>query len=59
MSKKYLEDTLLVSISMSKEDTGVLVVGRKRKNGSVDIINAFQGDDAKRIYDILLKKSEK
>lgn len=59
MSKKYLEDALLVSISMSKEDTGVLIVGRKRKNNSVDIINAFQGEDAERIYDILLKKPEK
>jgi hypothetical protein len=29
-----LSDTLLVSISFSDKDTGVLVVGRKRKNQS-------------------------
>ena len=38
-----LSDTLLVSISFSDKDTGVLIVGRKRKNQSIEIINAFQG----------------
>lgn len=42
-----LSDTILVSISFSDKDTGVLVVGRKRKNQSIDIINAFQGEGAK------------
>jgi hypothetical protein len=37
-------DTILVSVDFSNnEDTGVLIVGRKRLNQSVEIINAFQG----------------
>ena len=55
-----LSDTLLVSISFSDKDTGVLVVGRKRKNQSIDIINAFQGEEALDLYKKLItKKGEK
>lgn len=46
-------DTLLVSISGD-----VLVVGRKRPNESVEVINAFQGDEAKEIYRKLIEKRE-
>lgn len=36
-------DSILVSVDFSnKNDTGVLIVGRKRMNQSVEIINAFQ-----------------
>lgn len=39
-------DSILVSVDFSnKNDTGVMVVGRKRMNQSVEIINAFQGDE--------------
>lgn len=54
-----LSDTLLVSISFSDKDTGVLVVGRKRKNQSIDIINAFQGEEALDLYKKLVTKKEK
>ena len=38
-------DSILVSVDFSNNnDTGVLIVGRKRMNQSVEIINAFQGD---------------
>ena len=53
-----LSDTLLVSISFSDKDTGVLVVGRKRKNQSIDIINAFQGEEALDLYKKLITKKE-
>ena len=53
-----LSDTLLVSISFSDKDTGVLVVGRKRKNQSIDIINAFQGEEALDLYKKLVTKKE-
>ena len=53
-----LSDTLLVSISFSDKDTGVLVVGRKRKNQSIDIINAFQGEEALDLYKRLVTKKE-
>lgn len=54
-----LSDTLLVSISFSDKDTGVLVVGRKRKNQSIEIVNAFQGDKALELYKKLVTKKEK
>lgn len=54
-----LSDTLLVSISFSDKDTGVLVVGRKRNNQSIDIINAFQGEEALDLYKKLVTKKEK
>ena len=54
-----LSDTLLVSISFSDKDTSVLVVGRKRKNESIDIVNAFQGDEALELYKKLVTQKEK
>ena len=51
-----LSDTLLVSISFSDKDTGALVVGRKRKNQSIEIINAFQGEEALDLYKKLITK---
>ena len=53
-----LSDTLLVSISFSDKDTGV-VVGRKRKNQSVEIVNAFQGEEALELYKKLVTQKEK
>ena len=50
------EDTLLVGISFSKDDTGVLIVGRKCPNQSIDIINAFQGEEALELYKKLTTK---
>lgn len=50
-------DTLLISIDFSNgEDTGVLVVGRKMPNDSVKIVNAFQGEEARKLYETLIKK---
>lgn len=48
---KPLTDTLLVSIDSSIDgDETVLLVGRKRLNESVEIVNAFQGKDAMDLY---------
>ena len=59
MDNKRISDTLLVSIDFSHgEDVGVLVVGRKRLNESVDIVNAFQGWEARDLYERLTKKKE-
>lgn len=54
-----LSDTLLVSISFSDKDKGVLIVGRQRKNQSIDIVNAFQGDEALELYKKLVTQKEK
>ena len=53
-----LSDTLLVSISFSEKDKGVLIVGRQRKNQSIEIVNAFQGDEALELYKKLVTKKE-
>jgi hypothetical protein len=58
---KSLADTLLVSINASTNgDETVLLVGRKRLNESVEIVNAFQGKDAMDLYKqlITVKKGE-
>lgn len=54
-----LSDTILVSISFSEKDNGVLVVGRQRKNQSIEIVNAFQGNEALELYKKLVTKKEK
>lgn len=47
-------DNLIIGFDFSKgEDVGVLIVGRKRLNQSVEIINAFQGQEAIDIYNKL------
>ena len=56
-----LSDTVLVSFNReSPTSDSILIVGRKRKNQSVEIINAFQGDEAVELYNRLttVKKSE-
>lgn len=52
-------DSILVSVDFSnKNDTGVMVVGRKRMNQSVEIINAFQDEEAKELYKRLTTKKD-
>lgn len=54
-----MTDTVIISIDWNDEtNTGVLVVGRKRVNKSVDIINAFSGDEAKKLYQRLITKMD-
>lgn len=53
-------DTLLIGVDFSnKESTGVLTVGRKRMNQSVEIINAFQGEEARELYERLVTKKDR
>lgn len=53
-------DSILVSVDFSNNnDMGVLIVGRKRMNQSVEIINAFQGDEARELYEKLITKKKK
>lgn len=39
-------------------DNAVLIVGRKRMNESIEIINAFQGEEATELYKKLITKKE-
>lgn len=52
-------DTILIGVDFANNDyTGVLIVGRKRTNQSVEIINAFQGEEAKELYKRLTTKKD-
>lgn len=48
-------ECFLVSVDFSKgEDVGVLIVGKKRPNESVEIVNAYQGEEALELYKRLI-----
>lgn len=52
-------DCILVSYDHTNgEDKSVLLVGRKRPNESVEIINAFQGEKATELWNELTKTKE-
>ena len=42
--------SIIVSYDDSSNDKPILIVGKKRKNKSVEIINAMSGDEAKELY---------
>lgn len=55
-----IADTILVSYDCTHgKDVSVLIVGRKRKNQSVEIINAFQGEEADELYNKLVTQKAK
>ena len=43
----------------SGRDAGVLIVGKQIKKGDIEIVNAFQGEEAAKILEILETKKEK
>ncbi len=52
-----LNDTLLVGFDFTHDkDKNVLIVGKKN-GGKLEIINAFQGENAKAMYELLTTKS--
>ena len=55
-----LSDTILISFARETPDSDpVLIVGRKRSNESVKIINAFEGKEALDIYENLITVNKK
>lgn len=53
-------DVLLVGYDFSHgKDSTVLLVGRKKPNDSVDVINAFKGKEAEELYNRLKLKDER
>ena len=55
---KSISESVIVGVDFSEKDQGVLIVGRQ-KNGAMDIINAFQGEEAYQLYMKLVTKKEK
>ena len=59
MNNTKVNECLLVSVELTQgEDAGILIVGRQ-KNGKVDIVNAFQGQEAIDIYKKLITVNKK
>ena len=55
-----LSDSLLIGFDRETPTSDpVLIVGRKRMNESVDIINAFEGKEALNIYEKLTTVNKK
>ena len=48
--------SLLIGYNFSEEDKGVLIVGRKAKGESVEVVNAFEGEEAWELYKKLITK---
>ena len=59
---KRIVDTILVSFTKVEDknnpDNGLLVIGRKRLNESVEAINAFEGKEANDIYKKLIAEAK-
>lgn len=50
-------ECLLVSVDFTRGvDTGVMIVGRKKRGQEVEVINAFQGEEAYQLYLKLITK---
>lgn len=47
-------DMLLISVDFNNEDAGVLIVGRKKKDQAVEIVNVFADADAHALYEHLV-----
>lgn len=60
MSKKNINDSVVVSVCFTEGKPGVLVVGHLKKHGEgFDVINAFDGEEAKKLWSMLtIKKGE-
>ena len=53
-------DTIIVCYDYTYgKDEPVLVVGRKRMNESVEVINALKGSEATELYEKLVTRKEK
>lgn len=50
-------DTLLVSYEICGNGRDIAIVGRKGENG-IEIVNVFEGDNARAIYDMLTETTE-
>ena len=55
-----LQDVLLVSFARENPSSDpIVIIGRRRMNGSTDIINVFEGKEALDIYEKLTTANKK
>lgn len=53
---KPLTDSVVVAYNVQPGGNGVLIVGRKSKGEVIKVINAFEGDEAREIYNRLVSR---
>lgn len=51
-------DAVVVSYDNDSGDIPILIVGRKQRGKAIEIINAFEGEDATTLYDKLTSRKE-
>ena len=55
-----MEDALLVGFVLpTNGDVPVMVIGRKMPNQAMEVINAYEGEEAKAIYEKLITREDK
>lgn len=53
----HINESVVVAVDFSEKDKGVLIVGRQKK-GVMQVINAFEGEEAYALYQKLITKKE-
>lgn len=53
---KSFTDSIIIGYDQKEDGNTVLIVGRKGPKQAVEIINAFQGEEAKELYERLITK---
>lgn len=57
--ENHTTTSLIIGYDISHtSDNKVLVIGKRGPSGSVEIVNAFQGDEAEELYNNLITKKE-
>ena len=58
MTNKIKTESILVSVAYDSDNkVNLMLVGKKNRGEAVEIINAFDGDDAARLYSKLTTQS--
>lgn len=60
MNNKVKAESIIVSVTYDADGKiNLMVVGKKNKGKNAEIINAFQGEDAARLYSELITKHDR
>ena len=51
-----MENHIIIRVDSSKNDNFIMTVGRIRRDHHIDIVNVFQGDEARELYKKSLTK---
>ena len=49
-----MENHIIIRVDSSKNDNFIMTVGRIRRDHHIDVVNIFQGDEAKELYEKLI-----